>query len=94
MNNIAKVFVSNLAFTAKWQAVKTHFAQSGNVMFVKIFTDPETKKSKGMGIVTFEKPEEAQNAIQNLNGSDLEGRKISVREFQEREPKQTTTEEL
>ena len=93
VNKLAKVFVSNLTYTAKWQAVKSHFSQSGNVMFVKLINDQATQKPKGMGVVTFEKEEEAQHAIQNLNGSDFEGRQIKVREYQERQPRTFSEEQ-
>ncbi|KAL9650166.1 hypothetical protein ABK040_011335 [Willaertia magna] len=92
--NLAKVFVSGVGYKTSWQSLKNHFSNAGlNVAFVKIFTDYETKRSKGMGIVSFNNQEDAKKAIELLNGSELEGRNINVREFKEREPQQQTTEE-
>ncbi|KAG2382677.1 hypothetical protein C9374_005257 [Naegleria lovaniensis] len=93
MNKLPRVFVSNIPFTTQWQALKNHFSQVGAVKFVKLFEDRETKKPRGTGVVTFESAESVQKAIETLNGSELEGRNIVVREYIEREPKSFTSEQ-
>ncbi|KAF0984239.1 hypothetical protein FDP41_007416 [Naegleria fowleri] len=93
MNNLPRVFVSNIAFSTTWMALKEHFSKVGAVKFVKIFEDRETKRPRGTGYVTFESPEAAKKAVETLNGTELEGRNIVVREYIERPPKTTSEQE-
>ncbi|KAF0978891.1 hypothetical protein FDP41_001961 [Naegleria fowleri] len=80
-----KVFVSNLPYRTNWAALKEHFSAAGNVTYARIFTDAQTKRSKGIGFVEFETPEAAAKAIQMFNESEFNARKIYVRQFQEKE---------
>ncbi len=54
------------------------FAQAGNVVSAQVVKDRETGRSRGFGFVEMSTDEEAQNAVKNLNGTDVEGRKIVV----------------
>ena len=54
------------------------FAQAGNVVSAQVVKDRETGRSRGFGFVEMSTDEEAQNAVKNLNGTDIEGRKIVV----------------
>merc|ERR1712062_969727 len=74
------VYVGNLPYSIKWQDLKDHMAKAGKVEFVKVMTEDGTEwgRSRGCGCVRFSTEEEAQNAIETLNDSDLEGRKIFV----------------
>jgi len=76
-----RVFVSNLAWETSWQDLKDHFKQSGNVVYADVMKSGE--RSKGCGIVEFETPEEAAQAIADLNESILQDRNILVREDRE-----------
>lgn len=77
-----RVFVGNLAWRTSWQDLKDRFRESGNVVYSNVMKDEEGR-SKGWGIVEYETPEEALVAIQTLNGADMGGRRILVREDRE-----------
>lgn len=75
-----KLFVANLAWSVTEADLKSLFAEAGNVAFTQIILDRETQKSRGFGFVEMTTPEEAQKAMQLLNGRELGGRKIAVQE--------------
>ncbi|KFM25395.1 putative RNA-binding protein, partial [Auxenochlorella protothecoides] len=77
-----RVYVSNLAWKSSWQDLKDHFRSVGEVVYSNVIKD-ESGRSKGWGIVEFAQPEEAVAAISTLNGTDLGGRTILVREDRE-----------
>mmetsp|Transcript_9222 Transcript_9222/g.21985 ORF Transcript_9222/g.21985 Transcript_9222/m.21985 type:complete len:443 (+) Transcript_9222:75-1403(+) len=72
------VFVGNLRFETRWQALKDHMRRAGNVDSASILEDRQTRRSKGCGIVTYQDPRDAARAIRELNESMLDGRKIFV----------------
>ncbi|CAK47988.1 uncharacterized protein An06g01440 [Aspergillus niger] len=77
-----QLYVSNLPFNVGWQDLKDLFrqaAQQGAVIRADVHTDA-TGRPKGSGIVAFESPEDARNAIQQFNGYDWQGRQLEVRE--------------
>jgi len=73
-----KLFVANLSWNVTEEDLKSLFAEVGNVAFAQIILDRETQKSRGFGFVEMSTPEEAQKAIELLNGRDIDGRKINV----------------
>jgi len=75
-----KLFVGNLPFVTTEEELKNLFGQHGNVVAVTIIYDKYTKKSKGFGFVEFETEDQAQAALQALDGQDLNGRNIAVKE--------------
>lgn len=74
------MFVGNLPFVTSEEELKNLFSQYGNVVAVTIIFDKYTKKSKGFGFVEMETEDEAAAAMQNLDGYELSGRKIAVKE--------------
>mmetsp|Transcript_36275 Transcript_36275/g.81955 ORF Transcript_36275/g.81955 Transcript_36275/m.81955 type:complete len:273 (+) Transcript_36275:97-915(+) len=77
------IYVANLPFSAEWQELKDHFSQCGTVEYARILTkDGSTVRTKGnsrgVGYVRFSTPEEAQAAVDTLNGSEMDGREIVV----------------
>ena len=81
-----RVYVGNVAWKAQWQDLKDHMRSlGGNVIRADVFLDPQGR-SKGCGIVEYETREEAQQAIEKLNDSELFDRKIFVREDREDDP--------
>jgi len=72
------VFVGNLGYNTKWQALKDHMRRAGNVDSATILEDSQTRRSKGCGVVTFQDPRDATRAIRELNESTLDGRTIFV----------------
>jgi|SRR5213594_4462443 len=74
-----KLFVGNLSFQTTEGDVTSTFEQCGAVESVSIITDRDTGRSKGFGFVVMEE-EAANKAIATLNGSQLNGRALTVNE--------------
>jgi len=83
MNN--KLFVGNLSFDTADLALQDLFAAHGVVEDVNVVTDRVSGRPRGFAFVTMSKPEEAQAAISALNGTNLNGRDITVTEARPRE---------
>eukprot|EP00612_Vaucheria_litorea_P004820 CAMPEP_0171463260 /NCGR_PEP_ID=MMETSP0945-20130129/6991_1 /TAXON_ID=109269 /ORGANISM="Vaucheria litorea, Strain CCMP2940" /LENGTH=301 /DNA_ID=CAMNT_0011989995 /DNA_START=304 /DNA_END=1206 /DNA_ORIENTATION=+ len=73
-----KVYVGNLGYDTKAEALEEVFSTCGTVSHVNLLTDFETGNSRGFAFVTFASPEEAQTAVDTLNGTDIDGRSIRV----------------
>jgi cold-inducible RNA-binding protein len=76
MNN--KLFVGGLSFNTTENSLQDAFAAHGTVNEVNLITDRMSGKSKGFGFVTMASEQEAQSAIDNLNGKTLDGRNLTV----------------
>jgi cold-inducible RNA-binding protein len=74
-----KLFVGNLSFQTTENDITDAFAHCGTVEAVSIITDRDTGRSKGFGFVTMSE-EDADKAITQLNGSQLDGRALTVNE--------------
>ncbi len=79
------IFVGNLAFKVSEEELKALFAQFGEVKSAKVIKDKFTGESRGFGFIEMASASEAEQAISNLNGMDLEGRKLRVNEANPRE---------
>lgn len=75
-----KLFVGNLSFSTTQEDVLQAFAPYGNVESVNLLTDRVTGQSRGFGFVEMSDRTEAQNAINALNGAQLNGRAMNVNE--------------
>jgi RNA recognition motif-containing protein len=75
---MSKVYVGSLPFSATDTQLNEMFAKFGKVTSVNIVTDKYTNRSRGFAFVEMETEEAAQKAIAELNGSDFEGRKLTV----------------
>ncbi len=75
-----KLYVGNLPDSVTEQTLQDTFSQCGTVDSVNVITDRDTGQSKGFGFVEMSSASEAQKAIQELNGSSLDGREITVNE--------------
>lgn len=75
-----KLFVGGIPFSSTEEALKDLFSQAGNVVSATIIFDKMSGRSKGFGFVEMETEEEAQKAIEMFNGTEFEGRQISVNE--------------
>jgi cold-inducible RNA-binding protein len=79
-----KLYVGNLPFDAEETALKDMFeAEGGPVVKVQVITDKMTGRSRGFGFVEFESAEDAQKAMNALNGRELGGRALVVNEARE-----------
>jgi RNA recognition motif-containing protein len=74
------IFISNISFKVREQALQELFAQYGEVTSVRIIKDKETRRSKGYGFVEMANDNEAHAAINALNGSMHYERNIVVAE--------------
>jgi RNA recognition motif-containing protein len=81
------IYVGNLAFTASEDDVRQLFEQYGAVDKVHLITDRETGRARGFGFVEMADSQAAQQAIQGLNGTALNGRALTVNEAKPREPR-------
>ncbi len=82
-----KLYVGNLPDSATEQTLQDTFSQCGTVDWATVITDRDTGQSKGFGFVEMSSDGEAQNAIQELNGSSLDGREIKVNEAKPKAPR-------
>ena len=80
--NGCRVFVGNLSWDCKWQDLKDHMRLTGEVLHADVLQGPDGR-AKGCGIVEYQAPHEAQQAIQALHDTELMGRLIFVREDRE-----------
>lgn len=74
----SKLYVGNLPYTADDHALRTNFAEFGDVTSAKVMMDRDSGRSKGFGFVEMGTPEQAEAAIQGLNGMSVGGRNIVV----------------
>ncbi|ORY67071.1 uncharacterized protein BCR38DRAFT_150666 [Pseudomassariella vexata] len=77
-----QIYISNLPYTVGWQDLKDLFrqaARNGAVIRADVHMGQDGRP-KGSGIVMFESPDDARNAIQQFNGFDWQGRQLEVRE--------------
>lgn len=74
------IFVGNLDFSATEASVRALFERYGNVERVNLVTDRDTGRSRGFAFVEMTDSGQADRAITELNGTDLEGRALNVNE--------------
>ena len=84
------IYVGNLSFNATDDDIKSAVEAYGTVETASIIRDKYSAQSRGFGFVEMSNKEEAEKAIQSLNGSDFKGRALKVNEAKPREsrPKQ------
>ncbi len=73
-----KLFVGNVDFKVTQKDLQDAFAAYGTVVEANLVTDRTTGRPRGFAFVTMSSPEEAQKAIDGLNGKDLGGRALNV----------------
>jgi cold-inducible RNA-binding protein len=74
------IFVGNLSFQTTQDELHSAFAQYGNVDRVNIVTDRDTGQARGFAFVEMPDQREAETAISQLNGAELNGRAMNVNE--------------
>lgn len=79
-----KLYVGGLAWGTDENGLREAFEQYGEVVDCKIITDRDTGRSRGFGFVTFNEGNDADNAIAEMNGSELDGRSLRVNEAEDR----------
>ena len=80
-----KLFVGNLSFDTTENDLQDAFAAHGTVTETNMMMDRETGRPRGFGFVTMSTAEEAQKAIEGMNGKDMDGRALTVNVAKPRE---------
>ncbi len=80
-----KLYVGNVPFSTTSQDLQNLFAQYGAVASVELIADKFTGRSRGFAFVSMETAEDAQKAIEGLNGHGLDGRNLTVNEARPKE---------
>ena len=78
------IYIGNLHYNVNEEEIKEIFKEYGEVMSVTIITDKYTGRSKGFGFIEMLNDGEANKAIDNLNGTEIRGRKVIVNQAKER----------
>ena len=75
---MSKLFVGNLSFNTTENDLQNAFAAFGTVTEANLMMDRTTNRPRGFGFVTMSSAEEAQKAIDGLNGKEMDGRALTV----------------
>ena len=81
----AKLYVGNLSFSTSNEDLHELFSKIGTVESANVVEDRDTGRSRGFGFVEMSSKEEADNAIEQYNGKEIEGRSLTVNEAKPRE---------
>ena len=78
------IYVGNLPYSTNNDELRNIFAEHGEVADANVITDRDTGRSRGFGFVEMASAEEAQKAIDALNGAEMGGRRLNVNIAKER----------
>jgi len=79
-----RIFVGNLSYEVTDDDLRDAFSEFGQITFHRVILDRETQRSRGFGFVEFDTAESGERAISELNGRDLKGRSLRLREAEPR----------
>lgn len=79
------IYVGGLPYSVEEDQLQSLFATYGTVESARVITDKYTGQSRGFGFVEMSSQDEAQQAIKSLNGTQLEGRTLTVNEARPQE---------
>ncbi len=82
-----KLFIGSLAWATDSASLQAAFERFGAIEEATVISDRETGRSRGFGFVTFTEEGPTQQAISEMNGSELDGRPIVVNEAKEQAPR-------
>ncbi|CAM2005347.1 RNA recognition motif domain-containing protein [Acanthopleuribacter pedis] len=82
-----KIFIGNLSWGTKEDAIRELCEQYGEVEQVRLITDRETGRSRGFAFASYANRDDALNAIEQMNGMEFDGRNLNVNEARERQPR-------
>lgn len=82
-----KLFVGSLPYSTTDEELSEAFSAVGTVVSAKVIFDRDSQRSKGFGFVEMSSEEEAQSAIKQLDGSEMDGRRIVVNEARPMAPR-------
>ena len=84
-----KIYVGNLSFDCDDRALNAMFTEFGDVTSATVVQDRDTGRSRGFGFVEMSDDNAAMQAIQGVNGKEVDGRALNVNEARPREPRNT-----
>lgn len=84
---MTNIYVGNLSFNASDDDIRGAFEQYGEVTSVNIIMDRETGRSRGFAFVEMADAENAKEAIENIDGTEIAGRAVKVNEARPRPPR-------
>jgi hypothetical protein len=73
-----KLFVGGLSWDTTTDDLRQAFSKFGNVVDAAVIPDRATGRSRGFGFITFENPPDAEEAVKQMNGAELDGRILKV----------------
>lgn len=76
----AKIYVGNLPFNITQEQLKKLFEPFGDIEEAVVISDKFSGRSKGFGFVTFTDKKDADKAVEDMNGKEIDGREIKVNE--------------
>jgi RNA recognition motif-containing protein len=79
-----KLYVGNLSYSVTELDLRELFGGLGTVTDAKVVTDRETGRPRGFGFVEMSTEDEARKAIEEVNGRDVQGRQVAVKEAEDR----------
>ena len=83
-----EIYVGNLSYGTSEDGLNELFANHGAVRQVKIITDRDSGRSRGFAFVSMDNDQEAQAAIDAINGHEFDGRALVVNQSRERKPRE------
>ena len=86
-----KLYVGGLSYNTTEATLRDTFAACGTIVSATIIMDKMTNRSKGFGFVEMSTDEEAKKAIETINGTELDGRTLTVNEAKPMEPRAPRT---
>jgi RNA recognition motif-containing protein len=86
----SKLYVGNLDYAVTNSDLEQYFEKFGTVVSAKVIIDRDTNRSKGFGFVEMSSSEEAEQAMNGLNGNDISGRTLKVNMAKEQEKRPRT----
>lgn len=82
-----RVFIGNLNYSTTIEELESFLGEVGKVLDVRIPTDRDSGRPRGFAFAKFSEAEEARRAIEELNGRELAGRRLAIKEAEERKEK-------
>ena len=78
MSEETKLFIGGLSWGTTDDSLKAAFEKFGDIVDAKVISDRNTGRSRGFGFVTFQTREEATQACEEVNGTEIDGRQVRV----------------
>ena len=83
----AKLYVGNLSYDTSEASLRTAFEAHGEVSTINLITDRDTGRPKGFGFIEMTSADDAQKAIDALDGTQMDGRSLKVNVAKPQEPR-------